>query len=650
VPAASGGVAAPPPPQAAPLLKPGEPCWFWRGAESSTAALRDPSALPVDGRQHELRVRRNLWGPRWARLCPGRVLGVKGKWATVDDLESKRQEKVPASMLLPQYEGLLVLDAVSKMEPKVPWLTDKLVTVLESERAKYKHFLSAHLYYTNKLHNIAVTGPNFFGASGSAISHRRQLQARGAPGEGEASEGWFAVQGLADYLPPWEAFLHPKCGIYQEFYMVQWGAPHNKTDYAYVEHGCDTQAGATWEPDECLPEDLDSLRVGVKRRWAEQQKEREGREREVLERERREREAKAKEGGEDGERPAKAPRLYNPMRLDLLKDVASPEVGHGVHNLLRSTEDSEIKKGWPKSQEEYPPGFGPAEPPGCCGALCDCMEDWHLGRKSLDAGRPWVDTQIRSTACDAAVLTFTTTQKEHVARRGLVSGMHFLEAATDRHKREDITQVAFAAGFSKFLLGTLREAAQRIPLEALLTDAEGPRPGCLIRMLAAGFASEEIHPEAGGPFIPLQYEAATPSFLHVNAGTGAVSLCGEKPDASTGQVIPLSFKLGSMFGKFDSRMDCRIDINAPESGDPMLHSLTSKVVAKVPRLEPPGLLEVVKERLSPIYSFEASACLEGSFSEWVEAVWSASLVTRAVSVSQLVLRSPPAPRQNGHMS
>lgn len=663
----------PPPVQTACLVNKSEACWFWRAVEGKANGLRDPSALPADPKLHEERIRRKLWGPKWARLCPGRLQKINGKKATVEDLETRRPVDVPASMLLPLYEGLLVLDAVSKMEPKVPWLTDGLVKILESERAKYKaNYLSAYLYATSKLPNIAVTGPQFFGATGSAVSHRRQIQSRGPPAaESEVSEGWYSVQGLADYLPPWEAFLHPKCGVYQDFYMVQWGPPHNKTDFSHSEHGSETMTGATWEPDECLPEDLDSLRLIVKRRWADQQREREVREREHLERERRERDAKVREqqreesiaaelkrressGLEDVERPSKAARKYNPMRLSLLEDVSFPQVRHGLHNMLRSTEDAEIKKGWPKSADEYPRGFGPADPPGCCGSTCDCMEDWHLGRKSLDAGRPWVDTPLRSANCEAVVLNFTGLQ-EHVMRRGTVSGMHYLEATTDRHKRADVAQVAFAAGFAKLARSVLRDASQRIPLPALTADAEGSNPGCLLRRLAIGFASDEVHPEAGGPFVPVNYQATTPTCLRVDQGTGQVTVVGDTLQAN-GQALQLSLMLPSMVQpaslppKFD-RMECGVDVSAPVTGDSTLHGLTSKVVAKVPRLEPPAFQEMIKERLSPIYSFEETACLEVPFNVWVEAMWSASVSARAVSVGQLIPRSPPdLTRLNGHNS
>uniref|UniRef100_A0A7S0AWT3 Uncharacterized protein n=1 Tax=Pyrodinium bahamense TaxID=73915 RepID=A0A7S0AWT3_9DINO len=633
-------------------VKPNDSCWFWRSTAES-GALRDPSALPVDRRAHEARIQKGLWGPRWARLCPGRLLELKGSRALVIDHQTKTSEKVPASLLLLWYEGLLVLDAVSKVEPKVPWLTDKLTGILETERAKFKHgHLSALLYVQKQLMGFACTGPQFCGASGETAGHRRQLQNKGQPAEGEVTEGWYGVQALAEYLPPWEAFLHPKCGIYQDFYMVQWAPPHNKTDYGYMEHGSETLCGATWEPDECLPDDLDTLRVAVKRRWTEQQREREQRDREQLEKEKRERDAKAREAEEDkaneeAERTAKAPRMFNPLRLELIKDLVSPEVNHVVYNLLKSTEDAEIKKGWPKSRSEYPPGFGPADPPGCCGVSCDCMEDWHLGRHALDAGRPWIDSQPRNAACEVAMLAFMN-QQEHVTRRGQFSGLHYLEANTDRHKREDVAQVAFAAGLAKLARSVLRDAAQRVPLEAL--EADRASQGRLIHRLAMGFSNDEVHPEAGGPFMPLQYQVTTgPSWLHVDAGSGSVVLREDSPDYPPSKAAALAISLTSMVpGKFD-RMDCNIDPNVSGTGDSMLFGLTSKVVAKVARTEPPSLQDIMKERLSSVFDFQATQCIAVPFGAWVEAMWGVAYTARSYSVGQLLPRQATASNGGGRV-
>merc|ERR1740117_1411778 len=89
-------------------------------------------------------------------------------------------------------------------------------------------------------------------------------------------EGYFKIGTICQYMPPWEAFCHPKCGYYQDFYQVRWSHPYSEVDYAQCENGCVDVLGSTWEPDECLPPCLDPLRIQAKRSWHAQQLEREG--------------------------------------------------------------------------------------------------------------------------------------------------------------------------------------------------------------------------------------------------------------------------------------------------------------------------------------------------------------------------------------
>ena len=73
----------------------------------------------------------------------------------------------------------------------------------------------------------------------------------------------FHVQTLKQYLPPWEAFAHPKCGLYQDWYLVEWLAPFDKEDYSHTENG-GPSLGTTFEPDSVLHPDLDFLKLQAK--------------------------------------------------------------------------------------------------------------------------------------------------------------------------------------------------------------------------------------------------------------------------------------------------------------------------------------------------------------------------------------------------
>jgi len=45
----------------------------------------------------------------------------------------------------------------------------------------------------------------------------------------------------------------------QEFYLIQWAGPQVMESYADTPQGCEEHPDATWEPDECLPDELDVI-------------------------------------------------------------------------------------------------------------------------------------------------------------------------------------------------------------------------------------------------------------------------------------------------------------------------------------------------------------------------------------------------------
>merc|ERR1712008_36994 len=337
--------------------------------------------------------------------------------------------------------------------------------------------------------------------------------------------------------------------------------------------------------------------------------------------------------------------MGNPMDLQLLPDMVLPQRRHGHHVVPDSTDDAMIKKGWPKNADEFPEGYGACDPPGCCGSLCDCMEDWHLGRRSLVAGMPWIDTPQRTAASDASVQAFAKLQ-EHVQRRGLVSGMHYLEAITDRYKRKDITKVAGAAGFARLVKTVLRDAAQRIPLAALRSEQNNRRTGwSILRQLADGFLSDEVHPEAGGPFMPLKLVVTEPlEWLRVHAGTGEVSLVEEKlPQVSEDRkTISLQLELMNLLPGKSDRMNCNISLDEPEIVGGNIWPLTNKIITRCQRLEDPVLQELVMDRLSCIYDFKSETGIETTFGRWLQSIWEVVVASRSASVGQ-VLEIVPEP-------
>jgi len=125
---------------------------------------------------------------------------------------------------------------------------------------------------------VAATGLKVVDEAGKEWNHRRDLRTD-APtvlDEGKDEKGFWRVREVAEYMPPWVAFCHPKCGVYQDHYLIRWAPPFSEMDYGDTETGSESGFGATWEPDECLPACCDGLRLAAKRRWLAQQLQREG--------------------------------------------------------------------------------------------------------------------------------------------------------------------------------------------------------------------------------------------------------------------------------------------------------------------------------------------------------------------------------------
>jgi len=587
--------------------------FVWRDPESATG-VKDPSELPANREDHAERSAAGLWGPRYARLCPGHFESRSGNEVTVSVIDGKHTESVvvPTSALIPWFEGLLLLDVMSKAGDKTPWFKD-LAPLLEQQRAKLKNGqLSAAVYVSKKIINVAVTGPSFISGDGKKYAHRRTRMYEHMPqAPDEPVEGYYTVDALAEYLPPWEAFLHPKCGLYQDFYIVQWGPPFSKANYSVTEHGCDGFAGATWEPDECLPDDLDQLRIAAKHAWVQQQRVREQQQMKWKEVDRLLRgqtgerwDARATKratlSNGDGHDPAAKRRLvYNPRNLSLKDDLWQTRLRSGLVDHLKSEDNEEVKKGWPKTLDQYPCGYGPAMPPGNCTEECDCMEDWHFGRNFANAlgVKPWIEEADRSGLCKEAIDAFKATGFPRT--RGQVSQKWHLEPNIPEEPKPAEGEVNI---FARLILRVMREASQSIPLNALRAEAAGSSG--LLRALAVAFA-------AGGEaaYEPMTYEVVEgPPWLDVERQSGKTAVLEDAlpPELLTtpGMSVRLRVSLGntSSLGPMpDYTMDCKIVSHVPDTGEQTFAALTERVVSGARDISSGRLRSIVLERLALVY-------------------------------------------------
>ncbi|CAJ1378506.1 unnamed protein product [Effrenium voratum] len=407
------------------LPEPKAQCWVWfRPLGSETSGPRDAAALPHTSAAHEERRRNGLWGHQAYRLAPAVFVGDAEDMVVVKEMrDSKAQLKVRPGLVLDYYEGLLVLEALALSDAQCPWF-EHVKDILEKE--KLQRNLSPSLYVSKKLLTAAVTGPQFVTREGQVVAHRRAPLRADGPQEVEAPPGWYQVDRLLEYLPPWEAFVHPKCGLYQDYYLVQWAPPHAMDSYADTPQGCEQFPHATWEPDECLPDELDALRISAKKRWLEAQREKEkdgGNPRKFVRSVGEEVKADRKRLVEEVPAARKLAKVYN---LDLHRHMKHG-LREALHTELTEGDKHRIQTGWPKRQSEYPPSFGPAMPPGFCWDSCRCMEDWHTGPQT-DEGKSWLDHVLRDQKLKAAIESFKTQQFLQV--RGKVTNQGYFQPLT----------------------------------------------------------------------------------------------------------------------------------------------------------------------------------------------------------------------------
>eukprot|EP00927_Polykrikos_kofoidii_P079517 TRINITY_DN76298_c0_g1_i1.p1 TRINITY_DN76298_c0_g1~~TRINITY_DN76298_c0_g1_i1.p1 ORF type:complete len:646 (-),score=139.40 TRINITY_DN76298_c0_g1_i1:88-2025(-) len=615
--------------------------WIWLSTGENDK-LHDPAAIPATAEAHEAWVADSQWGPHSARLCPVRILELRGDGVSVMDRLTGNRRDVPRSQLLPWYEGLLVLDALMRSNIKVSWTT-ALQPILEQERAKYKEgILRSSIYVERQLLTTAVTGPKFTDSRGKKYSYRRQpLLKDDPPADGEAEDGWYKVNDFDSFIPPWEAFLQPKCGLYQDFYNVLWGAPHNKTDYTNTESGGE-MPGSTWEPDECLPEELDKLRTLAKTRWVLNQKAKEQKQAEEFRvQEKRKREVEQEQAEREKRRKMAK---YNPKDLKLIEDMCNSNMGHGWEVLPSNADENEIKRGWPKSEKEYPTGHKPVCPPGPCSEKCDCMEDWHMGQKSTS--RSWLADINRDRDAQAALDAFVAQEPAQVRRRGTVTNMHYLEsiATASGHTRTPGKEEISTIEFVKLVWNIVGESAQAIPFSSFLQpDAESQG---IVAAYATIFAT-------CGPstYIPVRFMLKDPpDGIAIDSNTGRLRI---DPEALSPEIWERTKPLGLTIALLDvsgetTLMGVVLHVDRTANGEvkereqalvkEKQKSQTARTTRKIVQLACPTLQRTLRNLLKEVWDFEKSVALEKPAGRWARAMLAAATAARATYCAQVVSR------------
>lgn len=617
--------------------------WIWRGLEDKQPA--DPSMAPTTAEEHRRRIERVQWGPFCARLCPVEVLGGSASGnVSVKILNSTETYEVPFHATLPWYEGLLALETMQKCKLRPSWFDNNLQTLLNGQRQKQnnKEFNGTQ-YVKLKLMRTAITGPSFIDSNGKEHKHRRTEMRNAQPTKGVTTSTHFAAQDLVGYLPPWEAMIHKKCGLYQDYYLVRWEEPTpNLQD---TESGSDI-VGCSWEPDECVPDDMDKIRETAKIRWLKEEAKLDPAM--VLQPAAPKpstavvpKELKVKRYYVEPEETAKArakimKMTANPQGQPICSDFYNPYKKHGWSQKPpgddRQRDESLIKAKWPTKQSEYPEGYGPAYPPGFCSESCDCMEDWHLGKQELeerhqDKKENQPRAQIGQTALDTFALTGL------VNKRGLVSGQCYFEVIQQR----PLTQPKLrndAGQIRQIIFFILQDLTQSVPIDAFAReDAES-----LCKVLVPALVWIELN----GELMPSRYQLTTALPWLTMEPSGDLHVTAEPQSLASGmsQLITVELVFDNIpkeIVKKDFKFKVR-NIGDKKKEIELLQMLTQKVTSAMKELAvEPRLRSSLAARLGPVCDIKTGVLREYSLGSWLQAMWEAAQVSQVLSTAHVMV-------------
>lgn len=627
--------------------------WVWSPVNDKGAGFRHPADLPAD---EEALAKtcfvENVRGPKMpAKLSQAQMLDKKGR--TVLIAENGTTREVPSSLVLSWYEGLLLLQELQEKQDKPNWWETEMV-VLEKERSKFKDGqLAASLYLERRLLNTAVTGKSFVDGAGQSWEYRRDRLEQASADDGEIPDGsgFWRIRDIVGYLPPWEAFCHEKCGFYQDFYQVQWAHPYSEIDYSMVENGCTDTKGATWEPDECLPACMDTLRISAKKEWIKKRREQESAMAErARAKKRADDEAAAAQKRAQGQPPLKrlrsedeeskkAPASRKTTKRDgnpLVHDVFLSECGHDFAP-PSADKIGEIRSGWPKSAEEYPKGYGVANPPGFCTEGCDCMDD-QRPQRSWETTKAWLEDANRTASVRKAVDEFGQ-QSRFVRRRGQVSNLCYFEALSSNVP--DLPHANAAVKLAEGVSGSITTALKRIPLHSLKAESHA------VRIPARAFVKESADYAPLRCTGTLQGGGAFPGWLRLHPDDARLYTEGA-PEAGVAEMsLSLEFRYAE-----GNVVPATIGITPQKLGGPDAPwvAATARIVTKFQdeRACPlhPSARGMIKEHLGDVFDFQRGAPKDKTLGEWLSVMSKLLRMLRSTAVANInitpVHRAPAA--------
>ena len=570
--------------------------WIWDALEGG---FTHPGAIPRDRAAAKAHFLDGIAGPFSNQISRAIVLDTKGPGLLIERGDQK-QEKVAKNRVLHWFEGVLILHAIRSSRQQVSWMTREFDAVLSGQRMSPLNL--AISYVEQRLMTEAVTGASFMDQKGTEHNFRRRGLETTEVKNGDELMGFFKINDITGYMPPWEAFHI--FGVYQDFYLVRWAYPFSEVDYSAVENGCGIP-GATWEPDECLPPLLDGFRVREKRAWVVRKKVEEDREAKTG------RDFKNKRSRSDS-----VPQLAK-FRKDgkpLIPDVFRFKVGHDFKpdNLLNP---DDLRGQWPKKDEDYPAGFKVASPPGFCFKNCNCMDDARLQLPS-ELAKHWLEEGMRTAAANLAVQNLSS--QSFVRRRGQISGRHPHFEALSQNQRLSVRSKEVAAEIAREIQVQMESAMKRIPLAALLDRQDR------VRIPTVAFQTAEYD------YIPQTFTCVSTGFEWLSVGPKDGLLTGIHEPAMK---PPLTLKVQLRYSEGCRSVELVL-VDMPN----VWHRGTKEIVERLRQVECPlwpNLNVLLREHLSKIYDFQTLSVKEVRFGQWLHCTETLLRMLRSLAFANL---------------
>lgn len=641
--------------------------WYWCPV-SPSRTFTHPADLPVnDEALAKKYFLENVRGPRIARIKPVTMLRPNETKDSFVVIMDGREQEVPISHVIHWHEGLFLLDqlAATKGLPghfDCDWFTDELQRLLVEETRQLQVPSIRQLTTFSNMVRRSYIGRSKLN-DGTVKYRRRSSDVQPvfpAPKLAVQEPGYYDIKDITDFMPAWEAFCDKRCGVYQDFYLVRWDVPHSDTDFSASENG--GGKGLTWEPDECIPEHLDELRLRAKEAWLAQQASRPplGH---------RQRPTPTENGLQpSGKRPreeenggAPPPRRRAKLKRNgqpLLPCLIDADIGHdfeplpGVEESLERYGEGEdrilpdrIISAWPKAAQDYPAGHAAAGPPGHCFDDCNCMDDHRL-QLGEELRKSWLEEPgtvdaYRNSLATSAVNSMAQRLAGRVTKRGEVSGRHFFETNAEIFGASPST--AAALDLSSFVIKAIRAVLQEIPFQEL-TQANWP----VVLPAAAFLLSEE-------DLIPVRFAVVGQSpgsenVVTVHPDTGAIHPA-TKPPLPPSHKVQLDIELKVM----EASTPKVATIFVVPSGDSTRRTRVQEpVIQRLLQERSCPLLQAVREalklHLEEIYDFQRHLPLEQPLGRWLEVMSRVLRMLRASTGTTVAPQPAPVPHPPGMIS